>query len=68
MLDVFDEPQAVHLVLEVCKGGELFDRIIDKGYYSEQDAAKCIKQVYNNSESWLNAIRESSGFSQDESV
>mmetsp|Transcript_27361 Transcript_27361/g.52092 ORF Transcript_27361/g.52092 Transcript_27361/m.52092 type:complete len:502 (-) Transcript_27361:81-1586(-) len=45
MLDVFDEPQAVHLVLEVCKGGELFDRIIDKGYYSEQDAAKCIKQI-----------------------
>eukprot|EP00976_Prorocentrum_cordatum_P054596 1101901-Prorocentrum_minimum.AAC.1 len=43
MVDVFDEPRAVHLVLELCDGGELFDRIIEKGQYSEQDAASAVK-------------------------
>lgn len=31
--------------MEVCSGGELFDRIIAKGHYSEQDAAHLIKQM-----------------------
>lgn len=26
-------------------GGELFDRILDRGVYTEQDASKVIKQV-----------------------
>eukprot|EP00959_Pyramimonas_sp_CCMP1952_P275349 5755363-Pyramimonas_sp.AAC.1 len=45
MVDVFDEPRAVHVVLEMCEGGELFDRIIEKGQYSEQDAARAVKQI-----------------------
>ena len=35
--------------LAVCpcsvSGGELFDRILDRGMYSEQDASRVIKQV-----------------------
>lgn len=26
-------------------GGELFDRIIEKGFYTEKDASKLIKQI-----------------------
>jgi hypothetical protein len=45
MLDVFDEPKAVHMILEKCAGGELFERIVQKGHYSEQDAARVVQQV-----------------------
>ena len=33
LLDVFDEPDYVHLVVDLCEGGELFDRIIGKGKF-----------------------------------
>mmetsp|Transcript_4477 Transcript_4477/g.6048 ORF Transcript_4477/g.6048 Transcript_4477/m.6048 type:complete len:498 (+) Transcript_4477:104-1597(+) len=45
MSDVFDEAKSVHLVLELCEGGELFERIIEKGHFSEQDASRIIKQI-----------------------
>ncbi|XP_013205074.1 calcium/calmodulin-dependent protein kinase type IV [Microtus ochrogaster] len=35
----------ISLVLELVTGGELFDRIVEKGYYSERDAADAVKQI-----------------------
>ena len=37
----------VHIIFIVCSvtGGELFDRIVEKGSYTEQDASALIKQV-----------------------
>ena len=35
----------MNLVLELVTGGELFDRIVAKGNYSEKDAATCMSQL-----------------------
>lgn len=42
----FEDKETVWLILELCEGGELFDRIIDRGgHYSEADAAAIIKAM-----------------------
>lgn len=38
-------PRKVYIVTELVTGGELLDRVTDKGNYSEQDAAEIIKQI-----------------------
>ena len=47
--EVFESQRSLYIVMEECKGGELFDRIIEhiesKKMYSEKDAAEMIKQV-----------------------
>ncbi|TQE09722.1 hypothetical protein C1H46_004679 [Malus baccata] len=41
----YEDAAAVHLVMELCRGGELFDRIMKKGHYSEREAAKLLKTI-----------------------
>ncbi|KAF5764340.1 putative protein kinase CAMK-CDPK family [Helianthus annuus] len=41
----YEDPLYVHIVMELCNGGELFDRIIQKGNYSERKAAELIKII-----------------------
>ncbi|KAJ9567944.1 hypothetical protein OSB04_003910 [Centaurea solstitialis] len=43
----FEDEFSVHLVMEVCEGGELFDRIIAKGHYSERAAALICRSIVN---------------------
>jgi calcium/calmodulin-dependent protein kinase I len=33
------------MVMEVCQGGELFDRIVEKEKYGESEARNCIRQI-----------------------
>jgi calcium/calmodulin-dependent protein kinase I len=36
--EAVDSPDKMYLVMEIMKGGELFDRIVDKGHFTEGDA------------------------------
>ncbi len=41
----YEDPLYVHIVMELCAGGELFDRIIQRGHYSESKAAELTKII-----------------------
>jgi calcium/calmodulin-dependent protein kinase I len=41
--DTFDEPRYYYLITELMSGGELFDRIVKKSFYSETDGQKVVR-------------------------
>ncbi|KAI5595186.1 hypothetical protein BDE02_03G121200 [Populus trichocarpa] len=41
----YEDQHSVNLIMELCEGGELFDRIIAKGHYSERAAANLCRQI-----------------------
>lgn len=41
----FESESHLHMVLDLCSGGELFERIIEKEKYSEKEAAHVVVQV-----------------------
>jgi calcium-dependent protein kinase len=41
----YEDPQYVHIVMELCAGGELFDRIIERGQFSERKAAELTRII-----------------------
>jgi len=43
--EYFEEGNQVYLVMELVKGGELLEALMDKGYYSEEDTRNCFKQL-----------------------
>mmetsp|Transcript_9411 Transcript_9411/g.14440 ORF Transcript_9411/g.14440 Transcript_9411/m.14440 type:complete len:555 (-) Transcript_9411:311-1975(-) len=50
LIDIYEDEKYLHLVMELCEGGELFDRIIsktqsDEGHYSEKDAASIAQKI-----------------------
>lgn len=45
MVNTFEDRYNVHIVMELCSGGELFDRIVDRGHYSEKSAAELIRTI-----------------------
>ena len=53
--DVYEDEKYIHLVTELCTGGELYDRVVEKsqspeGHFSEDDAAILVRDI-------LDAIR-----------
>jgi len=45
LYEMYETPKKVYMVLELLTGGELFDRIVAKGSFSEKEAAEVIKTV-----------------------
>ncbi|KAF7805360.1 calcium-dependent protein kinase 24 [Senna tora] len=43
--EAYEDKEAVYLVMELCEGGELFDRIVAKGHYTERAAANVVKTI-----------------------
>ncbi|KAL5225378.1 hypothetical protein ABZP36_012017 [Zizania latifolia] len=43
--EAFEDGDAVHLVMEVCEGGELFDRIVARGHYTERAAGAVMRTI-----------------------
>ena len=52
LYEIFESQRSLYLVMEECKGGEVFDRIIEhiqsKKMYSEKDAANMFQQVMSS--------------------
>ena len=45
LVDYFETMNNLYLVTDLCQGGELFDRICERGSYYEKDAAHIIRTV-----------------------
>ena len=43
--EYFEDQKDLYLVMELCSGGELFDRIQERGTYSEKDAQEVLVQM-----------------------
>ena len=43
LYEYFEDEKNVYLITELCRGGELFDRIIKEEFFSEKVAARLFK-------------------------
>ncbi|KAK8945932.1 Calcium-dependent protein kinase 1 [Platanthera guangdongensis] len=41
----YEDAVSVHVVMDLCAGGELFDRIVQKGHYTERKAAELTRVI-----------------------
>ena len=45
LIDAYEGSKHIYIVMELCEGGELFDRIVARGHYSEKDAATIFRTM-----------------------
>lgn len=47
LFEAYKDKKRYFIVTELCSGGELFDQIIKRPYYSERDAAVVMRQIFS---------------------
>mmetsp|Transcript_16118 Transcript_16118/g.13654 ORF Transcript_16118/g.13654 Transcript_16118/m.13654 type:complete len:156 (-) Transcript_16118:463-930(-) len=45
LYEIYEDARYIYLVLELCSGGELFDRITNKGSFAEAEAIEAFQQI-----------------------
>merc|ERR1712154_179690 len=48
LYDIFETPNHLYLIIELCRGGELFDELInctENGWFSERETSQIIRQI-----------------------
>jgi calcium/calmodulin-dependent protein kinase I len=45
LFEMFETSKKIYMVLELLTGGELFDRIVEKGSYSEKEASTLVQSI-----------------------
>eukprot|EP00746_Dinoflagellata_sp_MGD_P158868 gnl/MRDRNA2_/MRDRNA2_86576_c0_seq17.p1 gnl/MRDRNA2_/MRDRNA2_86576_c0~~gnl/MRDRNA2_/MRDRNA2_86576_c0_seq17.p1 ORF type:complete len:505 (+),score=116.36 gnl/MRDRNA2_/MRDRNA2_86576_c0_seq17:88-1602(+) len=45
LYESFEDHRNIYLIMEICSGGELFDRIIETGHFTEVQAAMVMQQI-----------------------
>ncbi|ESN96127.1 hypothetical protein HELRODRAFT_67530 [Helobdella robusta] len=55
LVEVIESVKKLYLVVELATGGELFERIITKVYFTETDAVKTLKMILNGA-SYLHSL------------
>jgi len=45
LFETFEDSKSIYLAMELCAGGELFDKIISAGHFTEEDAALVMQQI-----------------------
>lgn len=44
--ETFEDDDSVYLVMDLCKGGELYERLIDEENFGDEDAASVMQQIF----------------------
>lgn len=45
LVDTFESPDRIYMVMEMMKGGELFDYVVEKGTLSEEEASVLVRKI-----------------------
>jgi calcium-dependent protein kinase len=45
LYEYFEDEKNFYIITEMCKGGELFDKIVEKEFFTEPEAAHLFKQI-----------------------
>lgn len=45
LFETFDDRNSTYLIMELCRGGELFDKVVEQGSLSEVEAAIVLQQI-----------------------
>ena len=58
LYETYEDARNIYLVMEICDGGELFDKIIEKGHFSELEAKSAEDNLIDPATAAINTFPE----------